>query len=68
VRKWITPIRESIRIAVPDRHSAVMLGHQDKCWRSEWRICLQRGTDRTSECRLPSTDLTDKEESIAWPE
>jgi hypothetical protein len=68
VRKWITPIRESIRIAVPDRHSALMFGHQDKCWRSEWRICLQRGTNRAGERRLPGTDLTDKEESIAWLE
>jgi len=68
VRKWITPIRESIRIAVPDRHSAVVFGHQDKCWRSEWRICLQRGTNRAGERRLPGTDLTDEEESIAWLE
>jgi hypothetical protein len=68
VREWITPIRESIRIAVPDRHSAVVFRHQDKCWRSEWRICLQRGANRTSERRLPGTDLTDKEESIAWLE
>jgi len=68
VRKWITPIRESIRVAVPDRHRAVMLGHQNKCWRSEWRICLQRGADCTGERRLPSTNLTNKEESIAWLE
>jgi len=68
VRKWIAPFRESIRVAVPDRHRAVMFGHQDKCWRSEWRICLQRGTNGSGERRLPSTDLTDKEESIAWPE
>jgi hypothetical protein len=68
MRKWIAPIGESVRIAVPDGHRAVMLGHQDKCWRSEWRIRLQRGADRTGERRLPRTDLTDEEESVAWLE
>jgi hypothetical protein len=29
---------------------------------------LQRGANRTSERRLPGTDLTDEEESIAWLE
>ena len=64
----VTPHGESIGVYMPDRQVAAVFRDEDERWRGELRLCMECGSDGTSERCLAASQVARKKDPVTRKE